>query len=64
MEARVETLMDNLAVALMQANNLAADSPEYEALAETLAYALDLAELGLSVESNTIFDSLEPPEAH
>ncbi len=52
MEARVEVLMDNLAVAVMQADNLAADSPEYEALAETLAYALDLAELGLSVESN------------
>ena len=52
MEARVEALMDNLAVAVMQANNLAADSPEYEALAEAVAYALDLAELGLSVESN------------
>ncbi len=51
MEARVEVLMDNLAVAVMQADNLAADSPEYEALAETLAYALDLAELGLSAES-------------
>ncbi len=44
-------MMDNLAVAVMQANNLAADSPEYEALAEAVAYALDLAELGLSVES-------------
>ena len=64
MEARVETLMENLAVALMQATNLAADSPEYEALAETVAYALDLAELGLSVESNAVFDSLEPPKAH
>jgi hypothetical protein len=46
MEAKVEALMENLAVAVMQADNLAADSPEYEALAETLAYALDLAELG------------------
>jgi hypothetical protein len=44
--------MENLAVAVMQANNLAADSPEYGSLAETLAYALDLAELGLSAESN------------
>ena len=52
MEARVEALMENLAVAVMQANNLAADAPEYEALAETLAYALDLADLGLSAESN------------
>jgi hypothetical protein len=61
-EARVEPLVDNLAVAVMQANSLAADSPEYEALAETLAYALDLAELGLSAEENA-FDSLEPPKA-
>ena len=51
MESGIEALMDNLAVAVMQANNLAAESPEYEVLAETLAYALDLAELGLSVES-------------
>jgi hypothetical protein len=57
-EAKVEALMENLAVAVMQANNLAADSPEYRALAETLAYALDLAELGLSAESNA-FDSAE-----
>ena len=59
MEARVEALMENLAVAVMQANNLAADAPEYEALAETLAYALDLADLGLSAESGA-FDLSEP----
>ena len=63
MEAKVEALMANLAVAVMQADNLAADSPEYGALAETLAYALDLAELGLSAESNAL-DSLQPPKAH
>ena len=63
MEVRVAALMDNLALALMQANALAADSPEYEVLAETVAYALDLAELGLSVESKALFDSLEPPKA-
>ena len=62
-EARVTALMENLAVAVMQANGLAADSPEYEALAETVAYALDLAELGLSAESNA-FDASEPPKAH
>ena len=62
-EARVESLVDNLAVAVMQANSLAADSPEYEALAETLAYALDLAELSLSVEEHA-FNSLEPPKPH
>ena len=63
MEVRVEALVDNLAVAVMQANSLAADSPEYEVLAETLAYALDLADLGLSAESSA-FDALEPPKAH
>ena len=63
MEARVEALMENLAVAVMQANNLAADSPEYGSLAETLAYALDLAELGLSAESS-VFDLSELPKAH
>lgn len=64
MEARVETLMENLALALMQANNIAADFPEYEALAKTVAYAVDLAELGLSVESKAVFDSFEPPKPH
>ncbi len=61
MEAKVEALMENLAVVVMQANNLAADSPEYEVLAETLAYALDLAELGLSAESN-VFGLSETPK--
>ncbi len=60
-EARVEALVENLAVALMQANNLAADSPEYGVLAETLAYALDLADLGLLAQSD-VFDSLQPPK--
>jgi len=55
--------MENLAVAVMQANSLAADSAEYEALAEAVAYALELADLGLSLESNA-FGSLEPPKAH
>jgi len=50
-------------VAVMLANDLAADSSEYKALAETLAYALDLADLGLLAES-TVFDALEPPKAH
>ena len=63
MEARVAALMENLAVVVMQANSLAADSPQYEVLAKTLAYALDLAELGLSIESNT-FGSSEPPKSH
>ena len=61
MEARVEALMENLAVAVMQAYNLAADSPEYEGLAETVAYALDLTDLALSAESK-VFDALEPPK--
>ena len=61
MEAKVEALMENLAMAVMQADNLPADSPEYGVLAETVAYALDLANLGLSAESNVV-DSLEPPK--
>ena len=63
MEARVEALVENLTVAVMQANDLAADSSEYKALAETLSYALDLADLGLLAESN-VFDALEPPKAN
>jgi hypothetical protein len=62
-EIRVEALMENLAVAVMQAGNLAAESRDYEVLAETLAYALDLAELGLLAESSA-FDSSELPQAH
>ena len=54
MEARVEALMENLAVAVMQANALAAESRDYVVLAEILTYALDLAELGLSGESNAL----------
>ncbi len=60
-ESRIEALVDNLAVALMQAENLAAEVPEYGVLAETLAYALDLADLGLFIESD-VFDSLQPPK--
>ena len=63
MRTRVEALMENLAVVVMQANNLAADSPGYGSLAGTLAYALDLVELGLSAESNA-FDLSELPKAH
>ena len=63
METKVEALMENLAVVVMQSNNLAAYSPEYEPLAATLAYALDLAEMGLSAESNA-FGLSEPPKAH
>jgi hypothetical protein len=60
-EARVAALMDNLAV--MQADTLAADSPEYEALAEILAYALDLTDLGLSSESGPL-DPSDLTEPH
>ena len=61
MEAKVEALMETLAVAVMQANNVATESPEYDLLAETLACALDLAELGLSAESS-VFDLSEAPK--
>ena len=60
-ETRVEALMENLAVAVMQADNLAAESRDYEVLAETLAYALDLVELGLSAGSSP-FDLSETPK--
>jgi len=60
-ETRVEALMENLAVAVMQADNLAAESRDSEVLAETLAYALDLAELGLSTGSSP-FDLSETPK--
>ena len=59
-ETRVEALMENLAVSVMQADNLAAESRDYEALAKTLAYALDLAELGVSAESGA-FDLSNTP---
>ncbi len=61
METKVEALMENLAVAVMQADNLAAESRDYEVLAETLAYALDLAEMGLSAESSA-FGLSETPK--
>ena len=61
MQAKVEALMETLAVAVMQANNVATESPEYDLLAETLACALDLAELGLSAESSA-FDLSETPK--
>ncbi|HET6262865.1 MAG TPA: hypothetical protein VFG99_11605 [Chloroflexia bacterium] len=54
-------MMESLAVAVMQANSLAVDSPEYGTLAETLAHTLDLAELGLSAESGA-FDLSEAPK--
>ena len=60
MKARVEALVENLAVALMQAEHLAADSPEYGVLAKTVPYALDFADLGLSAESDAS-GSVEPP---
>jgi hypothetical protein len=60
-EAKVEALMETLAMATMQANSLAADSPGYGTLAETLAHTLDLAELGLSAESGA-FDLSEAPK--
>ena len=61
METKLEALMENLAMAVMQANNLAAGSPEYGVLAEAVAYALDLAELGLSAESDA-FDLSQTPK--
>jgi hypothetical protein len=44
MLAKTEELLDMLAVAAMRAEVLVASSPEYEALADAVGYALDLAD--------------------
>jgi len=46
----------------MQADNLAADAPEYEVLAETLAYALNLRTWACQ-RSQMFFGSLETTES-
>jgi hypothetical protein len=59
MLARTEELLDILAVAAMRAETLAVSSPEYEALADAVAYALDLADFAYSAEVH-VFTALEP----
>ena len=61
MLVKTEELLDTLALAAMRAEELAICSPEYEALADAVGYALDLADLAHAAEIH-VFASLEPPE--
>ncbi len=45
----------------MRAEELAISSPEYEALADAVGYALDLADFAHAVQIH-VFADLEPPE--
>ncbi len=61
MLVKTEELLDNLALAAMRAEELAISSPEYEALADAVGYALDLADFAHAVQTH-VFADLEPPE--
>ena len=50
-----------MALAAMRAEELAISSPEYEALADAVGYALDLADFAHTAEAH-VFASLKPPE--
>jgi len=54
--------MENLAIAVMQADNLAADAPGVRSAGRNPRLCPELADLGLSVESD-VFGSLKPPKA-
>ena len=53
--------LDALVLAAMRAEELAITSPEYEALANAVGYALDLADFAHAAEIH-VLASLEPPE--
>ena len=55
---KTEELLDTLALAAMRAEELAISSPEYEALADAVGYALDLADAA----QTHVFADLKPPE--
>ena len=61
MLVKTEELLDTLALAAMRAEELAIISPEYEALADAVGYALDLADFAHDAEIHA-FASLERPE--
>ena len=61
MLVKTEELLDTLALAAMRAEELAITSPEYEALADAVGHALDLADLAHAAEIH-VFTDLEPPE--
>ena len=53
--------MNTLALAAMRAEELAITSPEDEALADAVGYAVDLADFAYAAEIH-VFASLEPPQ--
>jgi hypothetical protein len=55
---KTEEFLDTLALAAMRAEELAISSPEYEALADAVRYALDLADFA----QTHVFADLESPE--
>ncbi len=59
MLAETEKLLDILGVAAMRAEALAVSSPEYEALADAVEHALDLADFAYAAEAH-VFAALEP----
>ena len=58
MQAETEKLLDVLGVAAMRAEALAVSSPEYEALADAVGYALDLVDFIYAAEAH-IFAAIE-----
>ncbi len=52
MLAETEKLLDILGVAAMRAEALAVSSPEYEALADAVGYAQDLANFAYAAEAH------------
>ena len=62
MLVKTEGPLDALALAAMRAEELAKSSPEYEALADAVEYAPDLADLAHAAQTHVLAD-LEPPEA-
>ena len=61
MLVKTEELLDTLALAVMRAEELAISSPEYEALADAVGYALGLADFAHAAQTH-VFADLEPPE--
>ena len=62
MLVKTEGPLDALALAAMRAEELPISSPEYEALADAVGYALlDLADFAHAARTH-VFASLEPPE--
>jgi hypothetical protein len=58
---KTEELLDTLALAAMRAEKLAITSSEYEALADAVGYALDLADFAHAAQTH-VSAGLEPPE--